>query len=70
MEENADGYILQNIFQSLRSENVDTILSTSEFLETVVIHDFPASVFLNTRDLVTVSCMFDVSLEYHYYNYC
>lgn len=55
MEQTDDEVLLKNIVQFLRSENEETILSTCEFLETVVIYDLPANVFIYQRELIIVS---------------
>ncbi|KAK4008958.1 uncharacterized protein LOC116923613 [Daphnia magna] len=52
MERNVDALLLNNIVDSLRSSDVDSISSTCEFLETVVIYDFPAEAFLHQRELL------------------
>ena len=55
MEQNVDALLLNNIVESLKSSDVDSITSTCEFLETVVIYDFPAEAFLRQRQLLVVS---------------
>ncbi len=55
MEHNVDALLLNNIVESLRSSDVDSITSTCEFLETVVIYDFPAEAFLQQQQLLVVS---------------
>jgi hypothetical protein len=61
MEESADVRLLNNICDSLRSDDVETIISTGQFLETVVVHDFPANVFLLSRELIIVSSFLGIS---------
>ena len=61
MEESADVRLLNNICDSLRSDDVETIVSTGQFLETVVVHDFPANVFLLSRELIIVSSFLELS---------
>ena len=61
-----DEALIENIVDFLRSEDVDSIISTCEFLETVVNYDFPAEIFLHQRDLVVVSLsksMFCIRVE-------
>lgn len=55
MEDSADVRLLTNICESLRSRCPETIAATCQFLETVVVHDFPAAIFLHSRDLISVS---------------
>ena len=50
-----DVQLINNIVDSLKSSSTDSILSTCEFLETVVIFDFPAHVLFHQKDLFTVS---------------
>lgn len=55
MDQTVDALLLNNIVDSLRSSDVDSISSTCSFLETVVIYDFPAESFLQQRELFVVS---------------
>jgi hypothetical protein len=66
MERNVDALLLNNIVDSLRSSDVDSISSTCEFLETVVIYDFPAEAFLQQRELLIVSFSIFVYFCYHF----
>ena len=54
MNSNVDSQLIKNIVDSLRSSDSDSILSTLEFLGTVVIFDFPAKALFYQRDLFTV----------------
>lgn len=55
MEKNVDALLLNNIVESLRSSDVDSVISTCAFLETVVVYDFSAEAFLQQRELLVVS---------------
>ena len=54
MDTNVDLQIIINIVDSLKSSNNDSIISTLQFLETVVIFDFPAKSLFHQRDLFAV----------------
>ncbi len=56
MELNSDSPLLETIVESLQLSNSDSaILSTCNFLQTVVVFDFPADVFLYHRELFIVT---------------
>ena len=55
MDPNVDSQLIINIVDSLKSSKSDSILSTLEFLETVVIFDFPSKALFYQRDLFTVN---------------
>lgn len=54
MDINGDELLLSNIARLLSSEKDASLISTCEFLETVVIHDLPTEIFLRQRDILKV----------------
>lgn len=57
-----DELLLGNIVDLLKSEDEVSIISTCEFLQTVVIYDFPADAFLNQRTLVQVKSLLEYQM--------
>lgn len=55
MESSSDLRLLETLVESLQPSNSDSaILSTCNFLQTVVVFDFPAETFLYHRELFNV----------------
>lgn len=46
---------MESMIESLRSSDVEAMIGTCNFLETVVVHDFSAFAFLQHKELFTVA---------------
>ena len=51
----SDRSLVRDICEALKSGDHGTKLSTCRLIDTVVVHDFPARVYLHCRDFVAVS---------------